>query len=152
MTEAYKMLALISLANNDEISESIEYLQNAVKIQPQNYRLEYNLAQLFLRRKDFEMARKTALGLNKTCVEKDFCGRVREFINALDSIEQKEKELAELRKKYGLEDVDFEAENLLAARRSDESRSESFVAKTGNRRKKICWQSDGNRLRQNRCV
>ena len=113
MIEAYKMLALISLANNDEISESIEYLQNALKIQPQNYRLEYNLAQLFLRRKDFEMARKTAFGLNKTCVEKDFCERVREFINALDSIEQKEKELAELRKKYGLEDVDFEAENLL---------------------------------------
>ena len=82
MSEAYKMIALISLANNDEISESIEYLQNALKIQPQNYRLEYNLAQLFLRRKDFEMARKTAIGLNKTCVEKDFrerCGVYQRF-------------------------------------------------------------------------
>ncbi|MGI9055356.1 MAG: tetratricopeptide repeat protein, partial [Pyrinomonadaceae bacterium] len=113
LIEAYKMLALISLTNNDEVSESLEYLQNALKIQPQNFRLAYNLAQLFLRRKDFEMARKTALGLSKTCGEKDFCERVREFINALGAIEQKEKELAELRKKLGLENVDFEAENLL---------------------------------------
>ena len=51
--------------------------------------------------------------MSKTCIEKDFCERVKSFINVLDSIEQKEKELAELRKKYGLEDVDFEAENLL---------------------------------------
>ena len=113
LIEAFKMLALISLANNDEVDESIEYLQTALKIQPQNFRLEYNLAQLFLRRKNFESARKTAIGLSKNCVEKDFCERVQSFINALSSVEQKEKELAELRKKYGLENVDFAAENLL---------------------------------------
>lgn len=113
LIEAYKMLASISLANDDEVAESIEYLQKALKIQPQNFRLEYTLAQLYLRKKDFENARKTAADLSKNCVEKDFCERVQAFIGALNSIEQKEKELAELRKKYGLENVDFAEENLL---------------------------------------
>ncbi len=113
IVEAYKMLASISLANDDEVAESIEYLQKILKIQPQNFRLEYNLAQLYLRKKDFESARKIADGLSKHCVEKDFCERVQAFLSALDSIEQKEKELAELRKKYGLENVDFAEENLL---------------------------------------
>ena len=113
LVEAYKMLASISLANDDEVAESIGYVQNALKIQPQNFRLEYVLAQLYLRKKDFENARKTAAGLIKNCIEKDFCQRVQAFVSALDSIEQKEKELAELRKKYGLENVNFAEENLL---------------------------------------
>ncbi len=111
--EAYKMLASISLANDDEIAESIELLQNTLKIPPQNFRLEYNLAQLYLRKKDFENARKTAEHLSKNCVEKEFCERVKSFISALDSIEQREKEISELRKKYGLENVNFAEENLL---------------------------------------
>ena len=113
LIEAYKMLASVSLANDDELAESIEYVRTVLKIQPQNFRLEYNLAQLLLRKKDFENARLVAGNLSKTCVEKDFCERVRSFTEALNSIEQKEKELAELRKKYGLENVDFAEENLL---------------------------------------
>ena len=113
LMEAYKMLASISLANDDENEETIEYLQNALKIQPQNFRLEYNLAQLFLKQKHFVKSRKIAESLSKTCTEQDFCDRVKSFIGVLNTIEQKEKELAELRKKFGLEDVDFEAENLL---------------------------------------
>jgi tetratricopeptide (TPR) repeat protein len=111
--EAYKMLASLSLANDDEIEESIALLQNALKIQPQNFLLEYNLAQLHLRRRNFEAARNTALKLKENCAEKDFCERVKSFISILETIERKEKEIAELRKKYGLENVDFEAENLL---------------------------------------
>jgi hypothetical protein len=113
LIEAYKMLASISLANDDENEESIKYLQTALKIEPQQFRLEYNLAQLYLRRKNFETARNIAFKLKENCAEKDFCERVKSFISILDVIERKEKELAELRKKYGLENVDFEAENLL---------------------------------------
>ena len=114
LIEAYRMLALISLANNDEIAESIAYLETAQKTGVLDFRLEYNLAQLYLYRKDFERARKTAAAMSKKCSDKDFCERVKGFIAALDSIEQKEKEIAELRRKYGLENVDFEAENLLS--------------------------------------
>ena len=113
LIEAYKMLASISIVNDDELPETIEYVQAALKIQPRNFRLEYNLAQLLLRKKDFANARQTAVGLSENCAAKDFCERVSGFIAALDSIEEKEKELAELRKKYGLENVDFEAEKLL---------------------------------------
>jgi len=113
LIEAYRMLALISLANNDEIAETIAYVETAQKIGAQDFRLEYNLAQLYLYRKDFENARKTAAAMSKKCADKNFCERVQGFIAGLDSIEQKEKEIAELRRKYGFENVDFEAESLL---------------------------------------
>lgn len=113
LIEAYRMLALISLANDDELDETIIYLQTALKIQPQNFRLEYNLAQILLRKKDFPNALKTAERLGANCIEKDFCERVKSFISALESIRQREKEIAELKKKYGLENVDFAEENLL---------------------------------------
>lgn len=113
LIEAYKMLALISLVNDIGVDESIVYLEKALRLDPRNFRLEYDLARLYLRRKDFEKARNIAAGLEKNCVEKDFCERLGAFLDVLDSIERKEKELAELRKRYNLENVDFDAEKLL---------------------------------------
>lgn len=111
--EAYQILSVISLVNNDEIAETIEIVHNALKIQPQNSNLKYNLARLYLIKRDFETARKTVDDLAASCAEKDFCERVKSFSEALTAIVQREKEVFELKKKYGLENVNFEEENRL---------------------------------------
>lgn len=113
LIEAYQMLASISLVNNDEIAETVEYVQNALKLEPQNFRLKYDLAQLYLSKKDLENARKTSDELSENCAEKAFCERVKSFTEVLNSIIQREKEIFELKKKHGLENVNFEEENLL---------------------------------------
>lgn len=111
--EAYQMLASISMVNSDDLGETIEYLRNGAKIEPRNFHLKYNLARLFLLKKDYESAQKITGELSKNCAEKEFCERVKTFGAALDAIIQREKEIFELKKKYGLENVDFDAENLL---------------------------------------
>lgn len=113
LTEAYQILSVISLVNSDEIAETIELVNNALKIQPQNSNLKYNLARLYLIKRDFESARKITDDLAAHCAEKDFCERVKSFSEALNAIIQREKEVFELKKKYGLENVDIEEENRL---------------------------------------
>jgi len=113
LIEAYQILTSISLTNNDEMSETIEYVENALKIQPQNFRLKYDLAQLYLIKRNLENARKIAAELAENCTEKVFCERVKSFTEVLNSTVQREKEIFELKKKYGLENVNFEEENLL---------------------------------------
>lgn len=113
LIEAYQILATIGLVNGDEIAETIEIVQNALKIQPQNSNLKYNLARLYLIKRDLESARKTTDDLTANCFEKEFCERVKSFSEALDKIIQREKEIFELKKKHGLENVDFEEENRL---------------------------------------
>lgn len=113
LIEAYQILASISLVNSDEIAETIEIVQNALKVLPQNSHLKYNLARIYLIKRDFEIARKLTDNLAETCAEKEFCERVKSFSEALNAIIQREKEIFELKKKYGLENVNFEEENRL---------------------------------------
>src|SRR5262249_43109772 len=56
--EGYHLLGFVNLVENVDIDDSIKLLQNALSISPGNENVNFILGQLYLRKKDFDTARK----------------------------------------------------------------------------------------------
>jgi tetratricopeptide (TPR) repeat protein len=56
--EAYRLLAFINLVRGERLDESIELIKTAVKLSPRRQELSLLLAQIHLRRDEFDTARK----------------------------------------------------------------------------------------------
>jgi hypothetical protein len=65
-TEAYHLLGFVNLIENKEIDETIQLLNKVLVTAPGNENLNFILGQLYLRKKDFDMARKTLEPLTRT--------------------------------------------------------------------------------------
>ncbi|HSI88044.1 MAG TPA: tetratricopeptide repeat protein [Pyrinomonadaceae bacterium] len=58
--ESYRLLAWISIVNNDQIDESIGHLQKALQLSPGNEYYRLDMADLYLRKDEFDKARSMA--------------------------------------------------------------------------------------------
>jgi tetratricopeptide (TPR) repeat protein len=58
--ESYRLLAWVSIVNNDEIDESIGHLQKALQLSPGNEYYRLDMADLYVRKDEFDKARKMA--------------------------------------------------------------------------------------------
>jgi tetratricopeptide (TPR) repeat protein len=69
--ESYKLFAFISIVRNDEIEEAIKYLNKALEIAPGNQWYLIHLAELYMRKEDFESAVKIAIKVTRTAGDKE---------------------------------------------------------------------------------
>ncbi len=58
--ESYRLMGFVSLVNNDELDESIEFLNTALRLAPGNEYYKLDLAELYARKGDFERGRTMA--------------------------------------------------------------------------------------------
>jgi tetratricopeptide (TPR) repeat protein len=57
--ESYRLLAFVNLANNTRLDEAVKLLERALALSPGRHEFSYVLAQVHLRRKDYDSARAT---------------------------------------------------------------------------------------------
>jgi tetratricopeptide (TPR) repeat protein len=56
--EAYRLLAFVNLVRDEELDESIALLKQAISLSPRRHEYALLLAQIYLRREEFDVARK----------------------------------------------------------------------------------------------
>ncbi len=90
--EAYNLYAFISLVQNRQIDEGIEFERKALALAPGNQWYQIRLAELFMRKKDFAAARALADKVFETATEKSLKSYAQ---NTLKSIGDYERQIAE---------------------------------------------------------
>ncbi|HEY0405249.1 MAG TPA: tetratricopeptide repeat protein [Pyrinomonadaceae bacterium] len=92
--ESYRLLAFVSLVMNEQLEEAGTLLQQAIKVAPQRWELAFLLAQLQLRREDFQSARN----LLSTLIEKTDNTALRQQAQALlETVSSREETTRRLR-------------------------------------------------------
>lgn len=89
--DTYKTLAFINLVQKENLDEAVTLLQKAIALEPRREDFQYTLAQVYLRQKEFLLARRTAETILKTGENPDIRQKT-EFL--LQTITQRESETA----------------------------------------------------------
>lgn len=59
-TESYELFAFVNMVNNEQLDESIKYLQKALQYQPGSQKYTLRIAEIFLRQRKFKETGKIA--------------------------------------------------------------------------------------------
>lgn len=95
--ESYGLLAFISIVRDDEIDESIGYINAALKLSPGNEDFILNLAALYSRKEEFDKARQMADAVFRSSQDPQTRARAQGILRNIDSFRQ----MAEYRKQSG---------------------------------------------------
>jgi tetratricopeptide (TPR) repeat protein len=82
-TESHELLAFVSLVNNEQLDEAIEYLQKALKFQPGNQRYAMRIAEIYMRQDKFAEAAAIADKIAKTADEPEIKSQAENLTNQL---------------------------------------------------------------------
>lgn len=128
--ESYDLYAFVGIVRNEELDESIAYLNRALEIAPGNQWYLIHLAELYLRREDFAKAKSIAAKVTRTAGDKELkvyaqntLGRIVSTEAAFDDIKNNRKQPQDYVSETPLTDEE------LAARRAlqmNESLNESL--------------------------
>lgn len=86
--ESYSLLAFISLVRDDEVDESINYINTALKLSPGNEDYILHLAALYSRKKEFDKARQMADAVYRTSQEQHTRSRAQGILRNIDTFRQ----------------------------------------------------------------
>ena len=95
--ESYGLLAFISIVRDDEIDESIGYINTALKLSPGNEDFILNLAALYSRKDEFDKAHQMADAVFRSSQEPQTRARAQSILRNIDSF----RRIAEYRKESG---------------------------------------------------
>ncbi len=99
-TESYELLAFIGLVNNEQLDESVAYLQKALKYQPGNQRYAIRIAEIYSRQEKFAEAGAIADKIAKTADEPETKAQAENLIAQLKQRQEINARNAESRKQY----------------------------------------------------
>ncbi len=99
-TESYELLAFIGLVNNEQLDESVAYLQKALKYQPGNQRYAIRIAEIYSRQEKFAEAGAIADKIAKTTDEPETKAQAENLIAQLKQRQEINARNAESRKQY----------------------------------------------------
>jgi tetratricopeptide (TPR) repeat protein len=86
-TESYRLLAFLNLVNNENLDESISFLQKGLSLQPGNQEYALLIAQIYMRQEKFSEAKETAQKLAKTASEQYMRANAERILNSINQIE-----------------------------------------------------------------
>ncbi|HXG84897.1 MAG TPA: tetratricopeptide repeat protein [Pyrinomonadaceae bacterium] len=96
--ESYNLYAFISVVQNEEIEQGIDYLRRALTIAPGNQWYSVRLAELYMRKQDFAAGRKLSQKVFETAADNELKNYAQNTVKSIDSFEQ---QLAEYKKSGG---------------------------------------------------
>ena len=83
--ESYGLYAFISIVQNDEIDEALQYMNKAVALAPGNQWYQMRVAELYQRKQDLVNARKIAEKIVQTADEPALRGYAQSILRSIDS-------------------------------------------------------------------
>lgn len=86
-TESYRLLAFVNLANNENLDESLGFLQKGLSLQPGNQEYALLIAQIYLRQEKFAEAKETAQKLAKTASEQYMRANAESILRSINQME-----------------------------------------------------------------
>lgn len=86
--DTYKLLAFISLVLGEDLDEAVNLINRAIALAPRREDIVYTLAQIQMRRKDYEAARKIALTLADQAVKPDVRERASSMLENIAKTEE----------------------------------------------------------------
>ncbi|MGI8495404.1 MAG: tetratricopeptide repeat protein, partial [Pyrinomonadaceae bacterium] len=100
-TESYELLAFINIVNNEQLDESVQLLQNALKYQPGNQRYAMRIAEIYMRQDKFTEAEAIAAKIAQTADEPDVKTQAENLSNQIRQRQEFSKKQEEYRRNYG---------------------------------------------------
>ncbi|MEA2173566.1 MAG: hypothetical protein QOD00_1158 [Blastocatellia bacterium] len=86
--ESYRLLAFINLVRNEQIDESIKMMKDALALSPGKQEYSFVLAQLYMRKEEFETARQVLEPIAINSSDPDLRAHARALIDSLKSREE----------------------------------------------------------------
>lgn len=89
--EAYRLLAFINLATNEQLDEAVALLRRALALAPGRQDSSYVLAQVYLRKRDFNAARAVLEALVRTRMPEKLSAQADQLLAAVARAEKQEE-------------------------------------------------------------
>ncbi|MEP6925834.1 MAG: tetratricopeptide repeat protein [Pyrinomonadaceae bacterium] len=94
-TPAYRLLALINLANNTNLNEAIAALNKALLLEPGNQQYALDLGRIYLRQEKFDQARHLVASVFASAEEEKLRANAQILVNNVNSLENQLREIRE---------------------------------------------------------
>lgn len=94
--ESYRLLAFVSIVRNDRLDEAIGFIKKAIALSPGNQEYQLHLASLYIRKDEFDQAKKIADAIFATAQEDDVRSHAESVLRNLEVLRAQ----AERRKEY----------------------------------------------------
>jgi tetratricopeptide (TPR) repeat protein len=91
--DTYKLLAFINLIRGEDLDEAIDLINRAISLAPHREDIVYTLAQIQLRRKDYDAARRTASALAGGAAKSDVRERANSMLESIAKIEEQSAQM-----------------------------------------------------------
>lgn len=102
--EAYRLLAYVNLVAGEQLEESEELLRQAIKLAPQRGELPFLLAQVHLRRNEFQPARQLLSTLLQTTDNPGLSAKAQAMFDGITAREEQARRLREAAEREELEE------------------------------------------------
>lgn len=90
---SYSLLAFVNMVTGEQIDESIELLKRALQLAPGEERFRLDLAQLYLRKQDFDAARKIVEPLAQNSPEPHIKANAQSILKSIINFQEHEAEV-----------------------------------------------------------
>ena len=97
--EAYRMLAFVNLVNNENLDEAVAYLQKALSILPGNEQVAYILAQVYMRQKNYDAARRVGENLAAKSADPQLRASAQSLLKDIEMMRRQSEEFAAYQKR-----------------------------------------------------
>jgi tetratricopeptide (TPR) repeat protein len=87
---SYSLLAFVNMVTGEQLDESIELLKNALKLAPGEERFRLELAQLYLRKQDFDAVRKIVEPLAQNSPDPQIKGSAASLLRTITNFQEQE--------------------------------------------------------------
>jgi tetratricopeptide (TPR) repeat protein len=100
---SYSLLAFVNMVTGEQIDESIELLKRAIQLSPGEDRFRIDLAQLYLRKQDFDSARKIVEPLAQNSPEPHFKASAQALLKSIISYQERQAKFESARESGNVE-------------------------------------------------
>jgi tetratricopeptide (TPR) repeat protein len=98
---SYNLLAFVNMVTGEQIDESIELLKRALQLAPGEERFRLDLAQLYLRKQEFDAARKIVEPLSQTSPDPQVKAHAQSILKSIVSFQEQEAKFKSARESGG---------------------------------------------------
>ncbi len=95
--ESYHLLAWVNLVTNEQLEEGVEMLKRALALSPGNQHYVLVLAQIHLRREDYDAARKAVEPLTSANADPQTRANAQSILNAVNAMQEQAARFKEMR-------------------------------------------------------
>ncbi len=95
--DSYRLLAYVSLVTGDDLDETITLLESGLKIQPGREEIAFDLGQLYVRKEDYESARRFLEPIARRSRQPHLQTQAQSFLDRINAFERQQAFLKDAR-------------------------------------------------------